>query len=82
MLSQKGIEVIVAAVPASGSIEARAERLAESIAEKASGKSVNIIAYVISKWSYSNSEANEYSHSMVELLPVTSTILALIQRQG
>jgi triacylglycerol lipase len=43
-LSQKGIEVIVAAVPPSGSIEARAQRLADSIAEKAGGKDVNIIA--------------------------------------
>lgn len=38
---------MVAAVPPSGSIEARAERLAESIARKAKGKDVNIIAYVI-----------------------------------
>lgn len=42
----KGIEVIVAAVPPSGSIEARAARLGETIAEKAAAKSVNIIAYV------------------------------------
>jgi triacylglycerol lipase len=45
-LSHNGIEVIVAAVPASGSIEARAAKLAESIAQKAKGKQVNIIAYV------------------------------------
>lgn len=44
-LSLKGIEVLVAAVPPSGSIEARAERLADSIAQKAKGKSVNIIAH-------------------------------------
>ncbi|KAL5378096.1 hypothetical protein DPSP01_009380 [Paraphaeosphaeria sporulosa] len=43
-LAEKGIEVIVAAVPASGSIEARAVRLAEDIAQKAQGKAVNIIA--------------------------------------
>ncbi|KAL5383943.1 hypothetical protein PMIN02_009444 [Paraphaeosphaeria minitans] len=43
-LAEKGIEVIVAAVPASGSIEARAARLAEDIAQKAQGKAVNIIA--------------------------------------
>ena len=43
-MSEKGIEVIVAAVPASGSIEARAARLAEDIAQKAHGKAVNIIA--------------------------------------
>jgi len=35
----------VAAVPPSGSIEARAEKLAESIAQKAKGKHVNIIAH-------------------------------------
>ena len=43
-LSHEGVEVVVAAVPASGSIEARAEKLAESIAKKAKGKDVNIIA--------------------------------------
>jgi triacylglycerol lipase len=36
----------VAAVPPSGSIEARSAKLAESIALKAKGKQVNIIAYV------------------------------------
>jgi len=35
----------VAAVPPSGSIEARAEKLASSIAQKAKGKQVNIIAH-------------------------------------
>ncbi|KAI8933473.1 hypothetical protein NX059_009211 [Plenodomus lindquistii] len=45
-LAAKGIEVIVAAVPPSGSIEARSAKLAESIALKAKGKQVNIIAYV------------------------------------
>ncbi|KAH4116404.1 hypothetical protein HBH89_099840 [Parastagonospora nodorum] len=44
-LSHNGIEVIVAAVPPSGSIEARAAKLAESIAQKAKGKQVNIIAH-------------------------------------
>lgn len=43
-LNAKGVEVIVAAVPASGSIEARAEKLIESISRKAKGKDVNIIA--------------------------------------
>lgn len=43
-LAAKGIEVIVAAVPPSGSIEARAKMLAERIAQKAKGKRVNIIA--------------------------------------
>jgi hypothetical protein len=45
-LSHKGIDVMVAAVPPSGSIEARAEKLAQSIARTAKGKEVNIIAYV------------------------------------
>jgi triacylglycerol lipase len=44
-LAHKGIEVIVAAVPPSGSIEARSAKLAESIAVKAKGKQVNIIAH-------------------------------------
>ena len=43
-LSEKGVEVFVAAVPASGSIEARAEKLAEGIVKQAQGKDVNIIA--------------------------------------
>ena len=43
-LSAKGVEVITAAVPPSGAIEARAQKLAETIESKAGGKSVNIIA--------------------------------------
>lgn len=42
----RDVEVIITAVPSSGSIEARAARLAEDIAKKAGGKQVNIIAYV------------------------------------
>ncbi|EON67108.1 hypothetical protein W97_06361 [Coniosporium apollinis CBS 100218] len=49
-LAAKGIEVIIAAVPPSGSIEARAARLGKSIAEKAHGKSVNIIAGLDSRY--------------------------------
>jgi triacylglycerol lipase len=45
-LAAKDIEVITATVPPSGSIERRAERLSECIAQKAQGKAVNIIAYV------------------------------------
>jgi triacylglycerol lipase len=45
-LHTKGIEVITCGVPPSGSIEARATKLAEDIAAKANGKSVNIIGYV------------------------------------
>lgn len=40
-----GIEVITASVPASGSIEERAKKLGKDIAEKANGKSVNIVAH-------------------------------------
>ena len=40
-----GIEVITASVPASGSIEERALKLGQDIANKANGKSVNIIAH-------------------------------------
>jgi triacylglycerol lipase len=43
-LAAKDVEVITATVPPSGSIERRAEKLAESIAQKAQGKAVNIIA--------------------------------------
>ncbi|OCK77533.1 alpha/beta-hydrolase [Lepidopterella palustris CBS 459.81] len=58
-LSQNGIEVITVAMPATGSIEARADKLGESISEKAHGKSVNIIAgldarYMISRIKPSN----------------------------
>ncbi|KAB8754779.1 hypothetical protein FH972_026567 [Carpinus fangiana] len=44
-LAMRGIEVITASVPPSGSIEERGERLRAIIAEKAAGKSVNIIAH-------------------------------------
>jgi triacylglycerol lipase len=43
-LAAKDVEVITATVPPSGSIERRAEKLGESIAQKAQGKAVNIIA--------------------------------------
>lgn len=43
-LEAKGIEVVTSAVPPSGSIEARAEKLAQTIAERAAGRSVNIVA--------------------------------------
>jgi triacylglycerol lipase len=46
-LSQAGVKVITATVPPSGCIERRAERLAETIKQKAQGKSVNIIACVV-----------------------------------
>ncbi|KAJ5558062.1 hypothetical protein N7535_009552 [Penicillium sp. DV-2018c] len=44
-LTARGIEVITATVPPSGSIEARAEALARSIETGARGKDVNIIAH-------------------------------------
>lgn len=44
-LAAKGVEVHTANVPPSGRIEARAQRLAEVIEERAQGKAVNIIAY-------------------------------------
>ncbi|KAF2767036.1 alpha/beta-hydrolase [Teratosphaeria nubilosa] len=44
-LAQRDVEVITAVVPPSGSIEARAKKLAESIETKAGGKAVNIIAH-------------------------------------
>lgn len=44
-LRSNGIEVIIAHVPASASIEERAAKLSEDIAAKANGKSVNIIAH-------------------------------------
>jgi hypothetical protein len=43
-LAAKDVEVITASVPPSGSIERRAEKLGEIIAQKAQGKAVNIIA--------------------------------------
>lgn len=48
-LASKGVEVITSAVPASGSIEKRAEKLAAAIEKQAGGKAVNIIAYVGSR---------------------------------
>jgi len=45
-LAERNIEVITATVPPSGSVEARAAKLAESIEKKAAGRAVNIIAYV------------------------------------
>lgn len=42
----KGVQVITATVPPSGSIEMRAEELARDIAVGARGKDVNVIAYV------------------------------------
>lgn len=45
-LEQRGVEVIICHVSPSGSVESRAAKLAENIAERAGGKSVNIIAYV------------------------------------
>lgn len=43
-LRANGIEVIIASVPASASIEQRAAKLSTEIEMKAGGKSVNIVA--------------------------------------
>ncbi|KAH5018381.1 hypothetical protein HBI81_173320 [Parastagonospora nodorum] len=59
-LSHNGIEVIVAAVPPSGSIEARAAKLAESIAQKAKGKQVNIIAGLDSRYMISRLRPTDF----------------------
>ncbi|KAI4617754.1 hypothetical protein J4E83_006086 [Alternaria metachromatica] len=59
-LAHKGIEVIVAAVPASGSIEARSAKLAESIALKAKGKQVNIIAGLDSRYMISQLRPTDF----------------------
>ncbi|KAF2033149.1 alpha/beta-hydrolase [Setomelanomma holmii] len=59
-LAHNGIEVIVAAVPPSGSIEARAAKLAESIAQKAKGKSVNIIAGLDSRYMISRLRPTDF----------------------
>ena len=46
-LELNAVKVITASVPPSGSIESRAAKLSETIAKKAHGQSVNIIAYVV-----------------------------------
>ncbi|KAF1993876.1 alpha/beta-hydrolase [Amniculicola lignicola CBS 123094] len=60
-LEKKGVEVIVAAVPASGSIEARAEKLAESIGRRARGRDVNIIAGLDSRYMISQIRPTEFN---------------------
>ncbi|KAH7394313.1 Alpha/Beta hydrolase protein [Pyrenochaeta sp. MPI-SDFR-AT-0127] len=59
-LAAKGIEVIVAAVPPSGSIEARSTKLAESIALKAKGKQINIIAGLDSRYMISQLRPTDF----------------------
>ncbi|KAI5374602.1 hypothetical protein J4E82_006656 [Alternaria postmessia] len=59
-LAHKGIEVIVAAVPPSGSIEARSAKLAESITVKAKGKQVNIIAGLDSRYMISQLRPTDF----------------------
>lgn len=65
----KGIEVIVAAVPPSGSIEARSAKLAEVIANKAKGKRVNIIAHSMG--------GLDSRYMISQLRPTSFTILSL-----
>jgi triacylglycerol lipase len=43
-LAERKVEIITATVSPSGSVEARAAKLAETISEKAKGRAVNIIA--------------------------------------
>ncbi|KAK6828775.1 hypothetical protein RU639_003594 [Aspergillus parasiticus] len=59
-LSVKGIEVITATVPPSGSIEARAEELAKDIAAGAQGKAVNIIAGLDSRYMISHLQPKDF----------------------
>ncbi|KAF5866773.1 hypothetical protein ETB97_009931 [Aspergillus alliaceus] len=59
-LSVKGIEVITATVPPSGSIEARAEELARDIAAGARGKAVNIIAGLDSRYMISHLRPKDF----------------------
>ncbi|EMC98729.1 hypothetical protein BAUCODRAFT_65769 [Baudoinia panamericana UAMH 10762] len=49
-LAERGVEVITASVPPSGSLEKRAARLAETIERKAHGKAVNIIGGLDSRY--------------------------------
>ncbi|PLN80546.1 alpha/beta-hydrolase [Aspergillus taichungensis] len=59
-LSMKGVEVITATVPPSGSIEMRAEELAKDIAVGARGKSVNIIAGLDSRYMISRLKPTDF----------------------
>ncbi|KAF2200277.1 alpha/beta-hydrolase [Delitschia confertaspora ATCC 74209] len=59
-LMQKGIEVIPAAVSPSGSIERRAEKLAETISLQAKGKAVNIIAGLDSRYMISQLKPTDF----------------------
>ena len=74
-LAHKGVEVIVAAVPPSGSIEARSARLAESIAHKAKGKQVNIIAYV-------KIYSSKPGHDTTDILQTQHGIMLLTYERG
>ncbi|KAF2470921.1 alpha/beta-hydrolase [Lindgomyces ingoldianus] len=60
-LSHKGIEVFTAAVPPSGSIEARAEKLAENIGRQVKGKDVNIIAGLDSRYMLSRLRPTDFN---------------------
>ncbi|KAH7080165.1 Alpha/Beta hydrolase protein [Paraphoma chrysanthemicola] len=77
-LAHNGIEVIVAAVPPSGSIEARAAKLAESIAQKAKGKQVNIIAHSMHDKNHADFPSGLDSRYMISRLrPTDFKILSL-----
>ncbi|KAH7138643.1 Alpha/Beta hydrolase protein [Dendryphion nanum] len=77
-LAHKGIEVLVAAVPPSGSIEARAEKLANSISEKAKGKDVNIIAHsMIAEHFTKRSSGLDSRYMISRLKPLDFNVLSL-----
>ncbi|KAG9188335.1 triacylglycerol lipase [Alternaria panax] len=76
-LAHKGIEVIVAAVPPSGSIEARSAKLADSIALKAKGKQVNIIAHSMPRRPLSLRRGLDSRYMISQLRPTDFKVLSL-----
>lgn len=60
-LTARGIEVITATVPPSGSIEDRAKELARNIEAGARGKDVNIVAYVTVVYSKALTRSNLFA---------------------
>ncbi|KAI9791738.1 MAG: hypothetical protein M1816_003548 [Peltula sp. TS41687] len=69
-LAINGIEVITASVPASASIEQRAAKLGADIAQKAAGKSVNIIAH--SMGYHDPEDIRAHSRKNVDVLSLTT----------
>lgn len=88
-LSVKGIEVVTASVPPSGTIQQRAKELERCIATGACGKDVNIIAYVALlsllrfNMLHMTFDLTVYSHSMVRyilLLVLLGNLLTIVSR--